>query len=84
MVVYDCSNEASFRALGGFMSEAKTHGAGSSPGVLCANKVDLKRTVSEDDGRKFAKKYGLEYFETSAQSGANVTDVFEHLFLEVV
>ena len=36
--------------------------------------------MSEADGRAFAAKYKYEYYETSAHSGANVTDVFESVF----
>ena len=40
------------------------------PGVLLANKVDLKerRVVLEEEGRKFASSKDLEYFECSAVS----------------
>ena len=40
------------------------------PGVLVANKVDLKerRLVGEEEGKKFALSKDLQYFECSAVS----------------
>jgi hypothetical protein len=44
---------------------------------LVANKADVaKKEVSTEDGIKFAAKYGLSFFETSAITGLNVTETF--------
>eukprot|EP01034_Spumella_vulgaris_P024590 gene24591-30956_t len=50
------------------------------PIALCANKIDKRRVVSEDEGRQFAHSRGLTYFEISASSGANVPEMFDWLF----
>jgi DnaJ homolog subfamily C member 27 len=50
------------------------------PIALCANKIDKKRQVSEEEGRQYATSRGLQYFETSASSGDNVQDMFNYLF----
>jgi len=50
------------------------------PIALCANKIDKKRVVSEEEGRQYATSRGLQYFETSASSGENVQDMFNYLF----
>jgi DnaJ family protein C protein 27 len=85
VLVFDVSSAASFQALGAFIAEAKAHGypTGPVPGALCANKCDLRRAVSEAEGRDFAKQHGLGYFETSALTGALVNEVFEYVFAEV-
>lgn len=81
LLVFDVSNPSSFQALGNWVKEARKFGAPeNAPVVLCANKVDLRRVVPEADGRAFAQQHNFMYFETSASSGANVSDVFEHLF----
>ena len=55
------------------------------PIALCANKIDKqKRAISEDEGRQFASSRGLIYFELSASTGQNVTDMFEQLFSAVL
>jgi len=40
--------------------------------------------VSEREGREWASKGGYMYFETSAQSGENVNEMFLQLFTQVV
>lgn len=54
------------------------------PIALCGNKVDKsRRVVTEDEARAFAQSRGLTYFDISASSGANVTEMFEFLFQAV-
>ena len=56
-----------------------------APGVfvVAGNKVDQpdgRRQVSESEARAWAQDNGGTYFETSAKSGANVTEIFEFMF----
>lgn len=84
LLVYDVSDAHSFDELDTWMAEARKHGLKKCPGALCANKVDMRREVSEDEGREWAKANGMRYFETSAATGASVAEMFEYLFEEVV
>ncbi len=47
--------------------------------VLVGNKRDLEknREVTEEEGREFAEKNGMLFFETSALTGKNVEEVFK-------
>ena len=47
--------------------------------ILIGNKTDLEaeREVSYEEGTKFAKKYDLLFFETSAKTAVNVEKTFE-------
>ena len=54
------------------------------PTVLCCNKVDKKRLISEDEGKQYANARGLTYFETSAATGNNVNEMFDFLFQSVL
>ena len=49
--------------------------------VLIGNKSDLgdRRAVREDEGRTLAQNNKIEFFETSAKDGKNVSDTFERL-----
>ena len=54
------------------------------PVIVCANKCDKPRKVTEAEGRQWASAHKFEYYETSAQSGANVDAVFEAVFKKVM
>jgi GTPase SAR1 family protein len=78
--MFDVSSRKSFEALDVWLREAAKFGAGKFPCVLCGNKIDQKRVISEEEARQYAKIKGFEYFETSACTGANVQDAFMRLF----
>jgi DnaJ homolog subfamily C member 27 len=88
ILVFDVGSRASFEELDAWLAEATKYGANPQdlPIALCGNKIDKKRAVAEDEGRQFAtsRRLSLGYFETSASSGANVTEMFESLFREIV
>lgn len=87
LLVFDASSRDSFDECDSWLSEAAKYGANPReiPVTLCANKVDKKqRLITEEEGREFASSRGLKYFETSAQSGLNVMEMFDYLFEAVV
>jgi len=83
LLVYDVTDRASFDALGQWLVEMKENLPNSSDMdsitcAVCANKVDLgRRKVDESEGRLWAETRGFLYFETSAQTGENITEVFQ-------
>jgi DnaJ homolog subfamily C member 27 len=86
ILVYDVSVRESFEALDNWLAEATKFGANvrNIPIVLCANKVDKRRLVSEEEGRQYAAAKHFTYFETSASSGANVNEAFEYIFRSIL
>jgi GTPase SAR1 family protein len=54
--------------------------------VLVANKIDLERerVITTEEGKKVAAKYGLPFFECSAQTGINIQEVFQRMGSEVL
>jgi GTPase SAR1 family protein len=84
ILVYDVSSRESFEHLDDWLSEAASYGAQNIPFIVCANKVDKKRYVTTEEGEAYANSKGFRYFETSASSGENTTEVFEALFDAVV
>lgn len=52
--------------------------------VLAANKIDVEdRTVTSEEGRRFAEKYGMKYFEVSALKATNVDKIFTWFVKEI-
>jgi GTPase SAR1 family protein len=49
--------------------------------ILVGNKSDLvdERVVAETDARETARRYSLEYIETSAKQGDHIADAFVRL-----
>jgi len=81
VLVYDVSERSTFDDLNKWLDEAARFGLkGDLPVVLCANKIDKVRRVSEEEGRAFADSKGFAYFEASAASGANISDMLHLLF----
>jgi small GTP-binding protein len=81
VLCYDISNRPSFDHVIGWMRDIKTRAPPDCDIVLCGNKADLEgdRVVSSEEGRQLAEEYGVEFFETSALTGANVEGMFTAL-----
>eukprot|EP00906_Rhabdomonas_costata_P037141 RCo052211 len=87
ILVYDVAQRKSFESLSKWLDEAQQHGVTEGLTIyLCANKTDAggRRAVSELDGQRLATSRGWNYCETSASSGAGVTEMFEKLFRDVL
>ena len=90
MLVYDVGDLGSFQALDRWMGEHSSQGGRPLVVVVCANKADgsgpaegspqVKRLVSEAEGKKSAQANGFMYMETSAKSGLNVDHMFAAMF----
>lgn len=80
VIVYDITNAYSFDRAKAWVNELQTHDQGMKRIViaLAGNKLDLQenRQVPTHVARTFAEENGLVFFETSAKSNLNVTDIF--------
>lgn len=89
IIVYDVSDRNSFEALDSWILELQNE-IGNQAEVdniavcVCANKTDKKRVIDESEGRIWADSKGYHYFETSAQTGEGVAEMFQVLFDSVV
>ena len=54
--------------------------------ILIGNKCDKEeeRKIKKDDGKDYAKKKQIKFFEVSAKDGTNVNDVFEMLVKDIL
>lgn len=90
LLVYDVCDRVSFESLDAWLQEMKNEIGDKTECdnmiiCVCANKVDCKpRVVDEMEGRVWADSHGFHYFETSAQTGEGVFEMFQVLFDGVV
>ena len=85
LLVYDISKKESFESIQSWIDDCKSAAPETVLMVLVGNKSDLtdERKVSEEEGREFAEKNGLLFFETSAKTGENVKEVFQESTAEI-
>jgi small GTP-binding protein len=85
VLVYDITTESSFDDLGNWLNDLQQLCNPNAYILLVGNKTDLEseRRVGIEQARDFAEKHKLDYLETSARSGANVTESFTRLAFAV-
>ncbi|KAJ2870424.1 GTP-binding protein of the rab/ypt [Coemansia aciculifera] len=78
VVVYDITQAASFDRAKSWIKELQRQADTGIVIALAGNKTDLadRRTVAKEEGAAYAATAGLLFFETSAQSGENVNELF--------
>mmetsp|Transcript_26681 Transcript_26681/g.48061 ORF Transcript_26681/g.48061 Transcript_26681/m.48061 type:complete len:199 (-) Transcript_26681:1100-1696(-) len=80
LLVYDCTNEESFRNIGKWLHSIQTHGQDGVQKVLLGNKCDLpNKVIPTHAGEQVAKEHGLKLFETSAKTNINVHEAFYYI-----
>jgi predicted GTPase len=54
--------------------------------IIVANKCDMEssRVVGTKEGMELAQKYGAEYYETSAKTGQNISEMFDTMVNKIV
>ncbi|XP_055570616.1 dnaJ homolog subfamily C member 27 isoform X3 [Falco cherrug] len=91
ILVYDVGQKESFDALDAWLAEMKQelgpHGNMENVVfVVCANKIDCTkhRSVDESEGRLWAESRGFLYFETSAQTGEGINEMFQTFYSAII
>jgi len=77
VIVFDATNPATFQNLEKWMLEVKKHRP-NIPIVIAQNKVDLPRSITQDDIKAFIETYNLPVFETSAKDNVNIDSMFRY------
>lgn len=78
LMVYDVTNRTSFESLNFWIDDLKKYCDPNTVVMLVGNKTDLdaNRQVSTAEGKEFADKHNISFFETSAKTGDKVSDCF--------
>jgi small GTP-binding protein len=76
LVVFDLTKRESFAGLAQWIGDLRATTRADIVLVLLGNKCDLadRREVTRFEAEDFAKRMGIEFFETSAKTGENIED----------
>ncbi|XP_072024512.1 ras-related protein Rab-13-like [Amphiura filiformis] len=86
MVIYDITSETSFLNSQKWLRMVSENGCDDIEKLLVGNKSDAKslRTVSREEGQKFADHHEMGFIETSAHSDTNIEEAFTVLVKQVM
>ena len=85
LLVYDVSNENSFKGLNLWLNEIRNNTKNAVSIVLVGNKIDIfDRKISQKEGNDYALKNKLLYVETSSKEGINIDSPFENLANDII
>ena len=75
-----------FKNLNYWLNEIEKHSPKDVYKILVGTKCDLedKREVSIDQGREFATKFNMKFYETSAKESTNISELFNSLTREAI
>ncbi|KAJ2849321.1 Ras- protein Rab-2A [Coemansia brasiliensis] len=78
LLVYDITRRDTFEHVATWLEDVRKHSNTETTIILIGNKCDLeaKRSVSREEGEKFASDNGLYFIETSAKTANNVEEAF--------
>ncbi|MFQ6125646.1 MAG: Rab family GTPase [Candidatus Heimdallarchaeota archaeon] len=85
ILVYDLTSRESFEKITFWMNQVLKH-CPDARFCLVGNKNDLEnqRSLSTAEGVKLSKKLGCKFFETSAKTDTNVTEMFETIIGDIM
>lgn len=85
ILVYDCTEEKSFSNISNWMKQIEQHASKDVAKVLVGNKADREdKVIDAETGKQLADEYGLEFFETSAKTGLNISELFQHIAHNII
>lgn len=86
LIIYSITSRTSFDDVAALYNECikGIKNVDQFPTVIIGNKCDLEleRQVSKEEGQELAALYGCPFFEISAKSHTNVTEVFHEVVRE--
>jgi small GTP-binding protein len=86
IIVYDVTSRSTLDEVDDWMNILVEHNitAEHIPIMLVGNKIDLERTIDQDEGRLLAKKHNIHYSETTAKQNIGLSDTFKTLAILVI
>jgi len=86
LLTYDITKRESFLNLASWLERSKAGASPTAEYVLLRNCCDLEeeRKVSYEEGREFAEKHNMMFFEVSAKSGETIKSAMKVLASKLV
>ena len=87
ILVYDCADPASFESVKYWVEELRSKGPANVVIAVAANKSDQpaeKKMVDPAVAKAYCDENGMLFFETSALSGDNVSQLFEGTSVKIM
>ena len=84
-MTYSITDPSSFSNIERWMQQIDTHAPENVSRVLVATKHDLEteRSVTFQEGKDLADRFGIQFLEVSAKDGYQVKETFETLGREI-
>ena len=84
LLLYDINNFVSFENVKEWMKDLNINKTKTKQIIyLIGNKIDLpERTVTQDEGIKMAKSFGLPYYEMSCKINMNIYEIISRLIVD--
>jgi small GTP-binding protein len=85
-LIFDLTNRSSFEDLEDWIVDIRQNAPKDVIILLVGNKSDMidEREVEFEEASAFAKRYGIDYIETSAKSGVNICLLFDLCCLSLI
>jgi len=86
LLIYDVTNKKSFRNIKYWIEQLKENSTDTDIcKVLIGNKCDRleDRVITEEQGKKLAKEYNMEYIEVSTKENKNIIEAFNCLINKI-
>ena len=85
ILMYDVTDQNSFKNVRNWIKQIEANAEILVKKVLVGHKCDEPgRVITEEEGKKLAEEYNMVFFESSARTGKNVSEVFNYLGKEII
>ncbi len=86
IIVYDVSERETFEKVQGWVESINEYSdkERNIQKIIVANKVDLPRKVTTEEGKKLAEKYNIPFFEASAKDDSGIKEFMTKIITDVL